>query len=311
MGHVTLVIVRPSSIAGKGIFATRAIRRGEVILRVEGPTIHYPFEPDYRVGPHRLQIGPNTWKVPMHGNPWRYVNHSCEPNAGLRGRTNVVAMRDIRRGEEVTIDYSITEAGRHWRMNCRCGSRQCRHVIRSIQFLPRELFHKYEPYIPLYLQKAYWAEKTYSMFRNGKRRLYAKHPLRQNERVFTVEGPVVRYHFPPNYRIGYIWLATGVNQWIIPLRSAIWCAIQHSCNPNVGVVKKNVVVAMRNIHQDEELTVDDSTIEVDPRWKWQCHCGTRNCRGVVRSVQYLPPALLKKYKPYLSSFIQHAAQRSL
>lgn len=68
---------------------------------------------------------------------------------------------------------------------------------------------------------------------------------------------------------------------------------------------------MRDILEDEELTVDDSTIEDDPRWKRQCHCGAKNCRKVIRSVQYLPPALFKKYKPYLSSFIQHAAQQKI
>ena len=39
-----------------------------------------------------------------------FVNHKCEPNAGFEGQSFLVAMRDIREGEEITFDYSMVLA---------------------------------------------------------------------------------------------------------------------------------------------------------------------------------------------------------
>jgi len=67
-----------------------------------------------------------------------YLNHSCNPNSGIRDKVIIVAMRDIERGEEITLDYSITEADRTGKLKCKCGDQNCRKIIRSIQFLPKK-----------------------------------------------------------------------------------------------------------------------------------------------------------------------------
>ncbi len=92
------IIVKRSLIAGNGLFVLRNFHRGEVILRLNGPTIHYPFEPEPHVGENRVQVGILSWKWPIHRPTWRYLNHSCVPNVGLRRRVYVVAMRSIRAG---------------------------------------------------------------------------------------------------------------------------------------------------------------------------------------------------------------------
>lgn len=298
------VVIQPSAIAGKGVFANRAFRHGEAIFKLEGPTIHYAFEPDYRVWPHCLQIGPKVWKIPQHGNAWRYINHSCEPNVGIRQQSTVVAMRNIHPGEEITVDYSMTEAGRHWHMRCSCGSTGCRSIIRSAQFLPRTLFDHYRDFIPAYLKNVYLSEKAYTPYLPKRGGVFAKQPIKKGERIFHVEGPTVRYQFPPDYHVGYQWLAIAVNAWIIPLRGSLWWSIRHSCEPNVGVIRNGVIVAMRDIAPDEELAVDDSTTEADMTWKHRCRCGTPNCRKLIRSVQFLPKELFERYKPYMSTFLK-------
>ncbi|MEK7540120.1 MAG: SET domain-containing protein [Patescibacteria group bacterium] len=138
--------------------------------------------------------------------------------------------------------------------------------------------------------------------RGSYRSLFAKHPLKKGEPIFKVEGPTVRYQFPPDYRLGYQWFNTGKNTWIIPQRNNPWWFIKHSCQPNVGVVRKNVVVALREIGPDEELTIDDAITETDPRWKRQCQCGAKNCRGLIRSVQFLPQELFETYRVYMPAF---------
>jgi SET domain-containing protein len=60
----------------------------------------------------------------------QYFNHSCDPNAGLRGQLGLVAMRDIATDEEVTFDYAmvLVEAPDQptYEFECHCGSADCR-----------------------------------------------------------------------------------------------------------------------------------------------------------------------------------------
>ena len=64
------------------------------------------------------------------GGPFKYVNHSCEPNAFMRryrGRVEFYALRRVEAGEEVTCDYGETH--HDGRLACRCGSTRCRGRI--------------------------------------------------------------------------------------------------------------------------------------------------------------------------------------
>jgi uncharacterized protein len=64
------------------------------------------------------------------GGPFKYVNHSCEPNAFMRryrGRVEFYALRPVEAGEEVTCDYGETH--HNGALACRCGSERCRGRI--------------------------------------------------------------------------------------------------------------------------------------------------------------------------------------
>lgn len=61
------------------------------------------------------------------GSPFRFVNHSCEPNAYMRlyrGRVEFYSLRAIEAGEELTCNYGETH--HDGRLACRCGSRRCK-----------------------------------------------------------------------------------------------------------------------------------------------------------------------------------------
>ncbi len=189
-------------------------------------------------------------------------------------------------------------------MKCACGTEGCRKLIRSTQFLPHELFDKYKEFIPAHHRKEYWKEKTYVSHIKGVRGIFAKHPIKKGEHIYHVTGPVVRYETPPDYRIGYKWLAVDYNAWVIPPRLNPWWSMRHSCYPNVGVVRGNQVIAMRNIEPDEELTDDDAMTEADPRWKNKCTCDLPNCRKIIYSVQQLSDEQFETYKPFMSTFLK-------
>lgn len=95
----TLVYVARSPIHGKGLFARQTIARGAYIGRYLGPAAQ-------RNGSHVLWIEDGDHWVGRRGfNRLRYLNHDSRPNAEFDG-FDLYACRDIRSGEEITIDYN-------------------------------------------------------------------------------------------------------------------------------------------------------------------------------------------------------------
>ncbi|MBV8360450.1 MAG: SET domain-containing protein-lysine N-methyltransferase [Deltaproteobacteria bacterium] len=58
-----------------------------------------------------------------------YMNHSCDGNIGFDMNGDFIARREISKGEELTYDYALAESNPNFRMQCRCGSSNCRSVI--------------------------------------------------------------------------------------------------------------------------------------------------------------------------------------
>jgi uncharacterized protein len=149
---------------GRGIFAIRDIRKGELIAIFKGGTkkviIRSKRDSENFVGTHLLGLNKNLWLVPKKIDPLYYVNHSCNPNSGIKGAVRLYSMRKIKKGEEITFDYSTTEGDIFWEMKCNCGILGCRKIIRSIQFIPENNFKKYLPYVPSYFRDIYIKYKS-------------------------------------------------------------------------------------------------------------------------------------------------------
>ena len=77
------------------------------------------------------------------GEPDRYLNHSCDPNAGIVDNRRLVAIRAIAAGEEIRFDYSTTMAEDFWTLECRCGSPLCRGTVTDFRLLPSEVKQRY------------------------------------------------------------------------------------------------------------------------------------------------------------------------
>jgi uncharacterized protein len=144
-----------SKIDGLGVFAGEDIKKGEIISCIKG-IIEFKVNKnkyDALANPDWVGITKNQWINPL--KPYKFLNHSCNPNTGIKGKVTIVALKDIKEGEEITIDYSIIEGDDRWEMKCTCGEPNCRGLIKSVQFLPKNQFKKYLPYIPKYFQKLY------------------------------------------------------------------------------------------------------------------------------------------------------------
>ncbi|HEX6544995.1 MAG TPA: SET domain-containing protein-lysine N-methyltransferase [Bryobacteraceae bacterium] len=66
----------------------------------------------------------------VNGSGAQYINHCCDPNLVariVRGHILYVSARDIRKGEELTVDYHFDADVE--RVPCACGSIKCRGTI--------------------------------------------------------------------------------------------------------------------------------------------------------------------------------------
>jgi len=136
---------------GTGVFATRDIRKDELIAEFRGPRIKIPDMtgiPD-EVWSHFFNVGVDEYIIARE--PAVRTNHSCDPNAGIADDHFLIAMRDIAEGEQVTFDYSVITAD-NWKLECRCGSPACRKVISNYVDLPETVKKKYDPYTPEWIK---------------------------------------------------------------------------------------------------------------------------------------------------------------
>lgn len=129
------------------VVATRPFRAGEPILRLEGDLVDRPDRHSLQVEDDRHLVVPPATGVPWNPEhyPWRFLNHSCAPNAGIRGR-EVIALRDIQLLEQITFDYNTTEYDMAEPFVCRCGTCGGRQVA-GFRHLAHEEQARLRPYL--------------------------------------------------------------------------------------------------------------------------------------------------------------------
>lgn len=144
---------------GYGVFAKRDFDLSEIICRFKGKLYTPEQLPDPYDGikDHYVQIDRKLY-MGLSGNIYDYLNHSCDPNSGLiicNEAVNLVAIKVVNKGSEITWDYSTTMDEDSWEMDCRCGTGLCREKVRDFKHLPQNIKHKYDVLgvVPYYLLK--------------------------------------------------------------------------------------------------------------------------------------------------------------
>lgn len=139
-------VVRKSRIAGKGAFATRDIKKGERIIEYLGERVSHAvadarYDDHADSAHHTFLFNVNRSVVIdayVDGNDARFINHSCDPNCESeieRGRVFIDAIKNIRKGDELTYDYAYGRDGTETPeeelslYGCICGARKCRRTI--------------------------------------------------------------------------------------------------------------------------------------------------------------------------------------
>lgn len=123
-------VVQTQDGRGAGIRSLRAFRRAEMMARVSGQLLG-----SRRL--HTLQINPQSHLHDPHF--CGLLLHSCDPNTRLDMVSfELWALRDIRPGELLTMDYASTEDILMRQFACRCGAPSCRGWITGAKERPNE-----------------------------------------------------------------------------------------------------------------------------------------------------------------------------
>lgn len=79
--------------------------------------------------------------------------------------------------------------------------------------------------------------------------------------------------------------------------------LNHSCNPNIGILGQVLFVAMRDIDAGEELNIDYAMFGAYEK-PMQCRCGSVDCRKLIANSDWEVPHLQERYRGYFSAYIQ-------
>jgi hypothetical protein len=148
--------IRPSPNKGYGMFARQAISEGETLgvfggKAIDGVTFA-DLPPDQKN--HSLQVAEDVYLVTdEQREAVDFFNHSCAPNAGLRGQICLEAMRSIAVGEEVCFDYAMSDGSPYDEFECNCEAAECRRIITGRDWEIKRLQERYAGYFSPYIQK--------------------------------------------------------------------------------------------------------------------------------------------------------------
>jgi D-alanine-D-alanine ligase len=132
-------IMKGNSIAGYGIYARRDIKQGEIIFKGEGRAqriITKRFVEKNWNEEEKLHFRRYAYPVSEEvfilwdddPSEWAPQNHCCNPNTAFDG-LNVLALSDISKGQELTLDYADFLDDEMEPFDCQCGANNCRGKI--------------------------------------------------------------------------------------------------------------------------------------------------------------------------------------
>jgi SET domain-containing protein len=122
------IIIKDSEIDGKGVFAKRDFKEGEIIIDWADCSEKLTKEQFDKLSEDEKRYVSFVDEVcVLMKSPAKYVNHSCDANTYVVDFCDV-AKKDIKSGEEITGDY-ISEDAPISGFKCNCGSNKCKGIL--------------------------------------------------------------------------------------------------------------------------------------------------------------------------------------
>jgi SET domain-containing protein len=149
------VVAHPEK-GGGGVFAREFVEAGERLMVWGGAVVNRKQLDQLPavLRSHSVQVEEDLYLASViPDDPADFINHSCDPNAGLNGQIVIVAMRDIEPGEEVCFDYAMSDSSPYDEFDCQCGAAICRGRVTGQDWMRPDLQTRYRGFFSPYLQK--------------------------------------------------------------------------------------------------------------------------------------------------------------
>jgi hypothetical protein len=150
------VEVRPSTIAGRGLFATSDLPAGTVVSRLGGrlvSTEELTSAMTSAVGYVDSIVVDEDWHLLLAaGSDNRFGNHSCDPNLGWVDEYTLATMVNVPTGRELLSDYAMSTADPDYLLRCHCESYRCRQMVAGDDWRIPQLQIRYRGWWVPYVQ---------------------------------------------------------------------------------------------------------------------------------------------------------------
>ena len=137
---------------GRCLFANQYFKQGDIILPLKG-IIRRCCEST----PDAVQIDDDKFIDSDHRYAEDHINHGCNPTTMIDFEAlNFIALRDVKKGEEITYHYLTTEydlVRDGLDFDCKCGAKNCLGRIKGFKFLTQAQKLKLKPWLSPFLLK--------------------------------------------------------------------------------------------------------------------------------------------------------------
>jgi len=133
--------IKKSNIDKKGLCASKDIKEGTKIINYIGKIISKKeTEKNTKFNNEKdIYLFNLNNRYDLDGdfkfNTARLINHSCDPNCEVEGvglKLWISAIKNIKKGEELTYDYGFSYDKDYKQFPCKCGKQNCAgYIVRS------------------------------------------------------------------------------------------------------------------------------------------------------------------------------------
>lgn len=134
---------KKSGINNLGLFAKSDINKGEKVIEYKGRKFTHKQveENDQFDNSKAIYLFTLNERYVLDGdtktNTAKYINHSCDPNCEvdiIKGKIWIIAIKDIKKGDELSYDYGFGYDADFRQFPCKCGSKNCcGYIVRDDQ----------------------------------------------------------------------------------------------------------------------------------------------------------------------------------
>ncbi len=154
--------IKQSAIHGRGIFTNADIQKGEMVMIWGGRVVSKTEYKDEDFRPATVVPISDTHYLGIPSTVIsecidELLNHSCDSTCGLRDEVTMVARREIKKYEEITLDSALWDADEEWGYTdegvCHCKSLYCRGKITAADWKRKDVQERYAGYFSPYIQE--------------------------------------------------------------------------------------------------------------------------------------------------------------